>query len=133
MANYMKQVAAMLGVEMGERFQVVNPMGDLYLNKFYFTEEGVVTDGSNTCADIGMLRSLICGTHTIKHTPRKPAYNELYYSVEPDGAVYENQWGDCSCNINYYKLGNCYRTCEQAESNKNKWIAFYSSDEVLEV
>ena len=32
-----------------------------------------------------------------------------------------------------YKLGNFYRTAEEAEANRDKWVAFYASDEVLEV
>lgn len=35
--------------------------------------------------------------------------------------------------MNYYKLGNCYRTKAEAEFNRDKWMAFYASDEVLEV
>ena len=53
--------------------------------------------------------------------------------VHCDGYVYKM----CYCGSNedktFYKLGNCYRTCEEAEANRDKWVKFYVSDEVLEV
>lgn len=30
-------------------------------------------------------------------------------------------------------VGNCYRTYEEAKKNKDKWVVFYASDEVMEV
>lgn len=59
--------------------------------------------------------------------------DERFYVVTIDGGVMYKYWDDCSSHKNYYKLGNFYRTCEEAEANRDKWIAFYASDEVLEV
>ena len=39
----------------------------------------------------------------------------------------------CASCVNFYKIGNCYRTKEEAEANIEKWASFYASDKVLEV
>ena len=56
--------------------------------------------------------------------------------IEKDGDIREIEWHPCrymSNHVNRYKLGNCYRTREEAEANRDKWVAFYASDDVLEV
>lgn len=81
-----------------------------------------------------VLRDLCTGAYGIKRKPWKPENNEYYYIVDPDGSICFDEWCmDNSIDLNYYKLGNCYRTREEAEANRNKWVAFYASDEVLEV
>ena len=133
MANHMKEVANMLGVELGERFQVFNSVGSPYLCKFYFTEKDIVIDGTNNCAGADMLRLLIWGVYTIKRIPWKPTYHETYYSVGPGGTLEPGCWMNDFLDCMLYKLGNCYRTAADAAYNIDKWIEFYSSDEILEV
>lgn len=127
MANYMAEVAKMLGVELGEYFLVEGFNGEYYLhqNGLYRRDDTLAFD--STLCDI------LAGNMTIKRKPWKPKHNEMYYNVESDGSIDVSPWGSSSCNLNYYKLGNCYRTKEEAEANRDKWIAFYASDEILEV
>ena len=133
MANHMKEVANMLGVELGEKFQVFDSVGRLCPCKFYFAEKDIVIDGTNNCAEAGMLRLLICGIYTIKRIPWKPAFYEQYYSIGPGGALEPGTWMNDFLDRMLYKLGNCYHTPQEAEANKDKWIAFYQSDKQLEV
>ena len=59
-----------------------------------------------------------------------------YTLKKTDGDVLEMEWHPyryMSNHVNRYKLGNCYRTKEEAEANRDKWVKFYKSDEVLEV
>ena len=135
MANHMAEVAKMLGVELGERFIIHNNNGrfDSY---YYFTTEGVFSDCSFGRVRLtpDALQKLICGEYTIQRNPWKPEYGDAYYFIEPDGSIKTDSWFiDSSTNTNYYKLGNCYRTREEAEANRDKWVKFYASDEVLEV
>ena len=133
MANHMKEVSNMLGVELGERFQVFDSVGREYPCKFYFTEKDIMIDGTDNCADTNMLKLLVCGIYTIKHQPWMPNCTDTYYSVGADGYVEFNYWECDTIDLNYYKLGNCYPSPQKAEANKDKWIAFYSSNDVLEV
>ncbi len=63
----------------------------------------------------------------------RPKYDEYYYHIGTHGHVYDKKWYNDVLDVNYYKIGNCYRTIEEAKANSDKWIAFYASDEVLEV
>lgn len=130
MANYMEQVANMLGVEIGEEFE----LGNGYI--YQFTEEGIIcpeySDDEGDYAEI--LRCLLRGSSTIIHKPWKPKVDDKFWHIEPDGSYCEDIWGsDDGYCLNYYKLGNCYRTEAAAEKDYDKWTAFYASDEVLEV
>lgn len=130
MANHMPEIARMLGVELGEKFKIENSTDN---NTYYFTEKDIVIDGTKYCADVDLLRLLICGIYTIKRKPWKPSDMDIYYVVMKNGAIKQYTWTDCTLDYSLYKLGNCYCTREQAEANRDKWVAFYASDEVLEV
>lgn len=131
--NYMSEVAKMFGVELGESFYI-NTQGD---TEYVFTANGLFPAyGSVVCNNT--LNELLTGTASIKRKPWKPKYGEEYWFVEiltdEDGYVGSEEYFDeCSVCVNYYKIGNCYRTKKEAEANIDKWIKFYASDEVLEV
>ena len=131
MANYMSQVAKMLGVELGERFDING------FNEFYFLDtDGLYSFNGTYCKCDEYFSKLLAGELTIKRKPWKPKRGETYWYVEKDGDVLEMEWHPCrymSNHVNRYKLGNCYRTCEEAEANRDKWVKFYASNEVLEV
>lgn len=63
----------------------------------------------------------------------RPSYRETYYLVAKNGIVLSSVWYNHAFDLMTYKLGNCYRTKEEAEMDRDKWIAFYVSDEILEV
>ena len=103
--------------------------------KYYFTEKGLcwnnVPDSDENC--VWTLYYLLNGAFTIKRKPWKPKESDTYYYVNQEGHVISFRWWNTYTEILLYKLGNCYRTEEEAEANRDKWAAFYASDEVLEV
>ena len=126
--NYMSEVAKMLGVELGESFYI-NTQGD---TEYVFTANGLFpAHGSVVCNNT--LNELLSGTAYIKRKPWKPEDNEIYYFVSENGDAFSDSWDNSYADIVLYKLGNCYRTAKEAKANRDKWIAFYASDEVLEV
>lgn len=130
MANCMKEVANMLGVELGEKFYINNNTEAT----FYFTWHGLGCDGNYHSANLSfLLECLLNGYVDIQRKPWKPSYRESYYVVAKTGIVMSNIWYDHAFDLMAHKLGNCYRTKEEAEVNRDKWIAFYASDEILEV
>lgn len=132
MANYMAEVANILGVEMNEKFELENLPGI----PFKLTELGLVCLGpaklSKDVMNETFLRLLI-GCSKIKHRSWKPKYEERYWSIGPGGVLEPGTWLNDFIDIAMYRLGNCYRTSREAEFNRNKWVAFYASDEALEV
>ena len=137
--NYMSEVAKMLGVELEEEFEIIFPKPSSCHATAKFTDNGVkiittdVYDVYNFKTYV--LKDLLIGSYGIKRKPWKPQEDELYFYVDEDGLTWHKAWNEdyLSDCMNYYKLGNCYRTKEEAEANSAKWKAFYASDEVLEV
>lgn len=134
--NYMKDVAKMLGVELGEQFNI-DCCGECSSDNSYIyhlSNDGVVLDKKGySCISADVLSKLILGEWKIKRIPWHPNSYEMYYFVNADGDVDNFTWAACTTDLNLYKLGNCYRTPQEAEANRDKWIAFYASDEMLEV
>ena len=125
--NYMAEVAKLLGVEICEEFEIKG-----YPSRYMFINDGMINVESGFVCD-GTLWKLLTGEATIKRQPWKPAVDERYYSVAENGLPEENICVWDHIDIVLYKLGNCYRTREEAEANRDKWVTFYESDEVLEV
>ena len=131
--NYMEQVAKILGVELGEKFELKSSNDSCYTLAM-FTDDGlkiVETNVSDQCFwKPYALEHLLKGNYTIKRIPWKPSYNDRYYSVTTGGMIEPGTWLGDFIDITLYKLGNCYCTAEEAESNCQKWIDFFEADEI---
>ena len=134
MTNHMEEVAKMLGVELDEEFEIAG-----YKNgNFKITECGIKKlEGGEWVNGSFIFEVLLTGECTIKRKPWKPKSGDVYWVVDEMGKAWNSTWCDdeefLSDSINYYKLGNCYRTESEAKANRDKWVEFYKSDEVLEV
>lgn len=131
MANHMAEVAKMLGVELKERFKIIDGIGIESDNYYYFTNEGLVT--YNGYLQENLLLDLILGHFRIKHKLWKLSEGDKYWYISSNGNADYYCWTGDVLDFLTYKLGNCYRTREEAEVNHDKWVKFYESDEVLEV
>lgn len=139
MANHMKEVAQMLGVGLYEKFiitcgvslgQDISKEGPIY----YLSECGLHCDETGDLFCELYLSFLLSGVYTIKRQPWKPQCRyETYFYVYSDGEVGAGSWVDAEVNYMHYKLGNCYRTKEAAEADRDKWVAFYGSDEQITI
>ena len=135
MANYMAEVAKLLGVELGEKFQICgNGEATVKLTKDgleIVTILGPLIDHANEVC----LTKLITGKYTIKRKPWKPKYGDYYWAVSanPVDSFCYLKWEGTISDYSNYKLGNCYKTMSEAKENKSKWVSFYESDEVLKV
>ena len=133
MANHMQKVAKMLGVELGEEFMCSNGY------KYVLREDGIIElKYKNDCRISALtfapvLNSLLSGELVIKHKFWKPSKGETFWAVYPSGRVENLTCCNDLLDRFFQKLGNCYRTEEEATHDRNKWIAFYESDEIVEV
>lgn len=91
MANYMAEVAKMLGVELEEEFEI--PEYSSY--KFKITTSGIqvcidhlwkANMPTASCA----LEKLLEGIYIIKRKPWKPKDRDAYFYVDKNGDVYTN-------------------------------------------
>ena len=134
MKGYMKEVAHLLGVKLYEEFEVDYGKGRVATAKFKQSGLEVLNINFDFYGDINrvLLESLLNGSCTIKRKPWKPNIDESYYHVCPE-YIERDVWCGDEIDITFYKLGNCYKTHEEAEANFDKWKSFYASDEVLGV
>ena len=68
-----------------------------------------------------------------KYKSWKPSVGDRYWYISVDGSIDYYCWENDSIDFLFYKLGNCYKTARKAEANRDKWVAFYTSDKVLEI
>lgn len=119
--NYMKDIAALLGVQLNEEFKIVDENNEVFLNTYTITEDGLLNCDRHYECD---LSGLLIGDWQIQKIPFKPKYGEIYYALETDvdGSIYvaEYPWKDWICDYAYYYSGLCFRTKEEAEQNKDK-------------
>lgn len=121
MANLIPKIAQMLGVEIGEEFEIKGRKGLTY--KFIIDELIVCNDNNTETAYISAnmtLVSLIRGNSEIIKLPWKPKKGELYYSFGfrncPKWGVSQQNWGNHPCDYALLDKGWIYRTRAEAEA-----------------
>lgn len=138
MKNNMKEVAKLLNVEFNEWFIVIEPTSSCWTYA-KIKEDGFYTWESKIDGIVywkPSLEKILKGDYIIKdresiYKPYKPKFNERYYSIGVDGSVEDGTWLNDFLDYTLYKIGNCYRTVDEARANRIKWGTFYDSDEVL--
>lgn len=123
--NYMKQIAEMLGVEIGERFKIKELDFVSYIGTDgFFTE----LDDDTVSQDDARLVKLITGEWKIEKLPWKPKNGESYCYIDTDGKVsYETFNPSVIYDIALYKLGKLYRTKAEAEEHADEDKTFWES------
>lgn len=130
--NYMNEIKKILGLEYGQRFKIEGADLNLYL-----TKNGLLCDEkSEGIVLYSTLGRLLCGKEKIIVQAWKPKFDELYYGFQyNDGRACLNsmKWKDDYIDHLFYKIGNCYRTENDAAQDIEKWGRFYHSPKVVDV
>lgn len=113
--NYMQDVAKMLGVELGEEFNVSSCGQTLYK----LTEDGLsclVCDKWVEQADFAFM-ALIKGKYKIIKLPWEPKYGDKYYYPESNFTrVSWYKWANDSVDFALKEAGMIFRTKEECEA-----------------
>ena len=128
--NYMKQIAKMLGVELGDRFKVTR-RDTVLSSEFYITDNGLYEQIRNQSPMLNspILKDLLIGERKMIKLPWKPKNGEAYYYIDTDDKVtYETFDSSVVFDLALYKLGKLYRTREEAEAHAEEDKAYW--DEV---
>lgn len=129
MANYMREIAGLLGVELGESFKIVDDNSGKYHDYYRLTEEkGIEVSDDNAnweMAIAGVLKWLLMGDTRIIKLPWKPAKYDSYYYPCLD---FEDLWGystwtDARCDKNRLKHGLVFKTKEEAVVLSQRMLA----------
>lgn len=119
--NYMPEVAKMLGVEIGEEFDMI--VGKALSGPFRFTEFDVV-DREGWSIPLDRFHKLLVGEHAIKKRPWRPKEGEKYLFVNLDGDVYQSPFHKDNANdLARLNMGNCFPTKEAAEAAVPEMLA----------
>lgn len=133
--NYMEQVAQMLGVELEEEFSLHTAGGTLgtyRLDEFGMSwRQGEESDWETAY----WMNEILSGTAEIIKKPWMPKTGETYFlwnTVNNECFVDYDVWSDYGDDVIAYRFGNCYRTKEEAEADKEKWEKFFSCTDRIE-
>ena len=129
--NYMAEVAKLLGVELGESFEITsNTQGD-YHNYYRFTENNcleISDDGvewKTTIAAV-LLKHILMGDIRIVKLPWKPREGEKYYvpriAIRPYDRHYWYYWDNSGVDIKRYDMGIVCKTPEEAIALTEKML-----------
>ena len=129
MTSHMKEVAKLLGVELGEVFFIKEYPSDskIYLK---FTENGLeqsLDKDSWTKATRRVWERIITGALKINKLPWKPREGEKYYvpriAVQPEDRHFYYYWDNDDINIKHYHMGLVCKTPEEAIALTEKMLA----------
>lgn len=118
--NYYKQIAEMLGVEIGEEFRLKeNKTKDIFRPRYKITqEEGLMYSVNGNEFDRSVsLMSIINGSFSVVKLPWKPKATDYYYyySINREATI-GRTWRGEAMDFMAWKLGNCFRTKEEART-----------------
>jgi hypothetical protein len=122
--NYYKQIAEMLGLELGQEFRIIGSHEKTIDDAlFEITEDGLFSKANNLSGKVTlMLDLLLSGKYKAVAKPWKLEVGKQYffYSVSLNRAT-TRKW----CNGNYdlllWKFGNCFKT-EKEANEKGKEV-----------
>lgn len=122
--NYYKQIAEMLGVELGEEFSLKNiQTDDINRSRYKITqEEGLMYSIERVkWVRSTMLLPIINGDFNVVKLPWKPKKGEAYWHYsEVWKEVISFEWEDCYYDFLLWKAGNCFRTEEEANAKSKE-------------
>lgn len=120
--NYWKQFAEMLGLELGQEFVLTDSYGkrkDGYT--YQITKNGILYKSQINDDWYGerseTIERLLEGYDKAVPKPWKPKKDERYwyYTETLDQAIFHD-WFDLNYELCLWKLGNCFKTREEAET-----------------
>lgn len=118
--NYYKQIAEMLGVELGEEFSLKNNQTDELNRSIYkiTQEKGLMYSIERMKLDRStLILPILIGDLSVVKLPWKPQKNECYwhYALEYDDVILW-KWLNKSSDFALWETGNCFRTKEEAKT-----------------
>lgn len=120
--NYMPEVAKMLGVEIGEEFDMI--VGKALSGPFRFTEFDVV-DREGWSIPLDRFHKLLVGEHAIKKRPWRPKDGESYYYIRStDGFISRSTFHNVDADdLALLNMGNCFPSKDAAEAAVPEMLA----------
>lgn len=119
--NIIPDIAKMLGVEIGEEFEIEGLDG-----RYKFTEDSLrmgLLSGKWACVSYATFYWLCKGEYKIIKLPFKPKKGEKYFCFRIKGEIMREYWQSDNIDAARYLMGNCFRTEEEASAHKDEIMA----------
>lgn len=116
--NYLPEIARMLGVEIGEEFDIVYETGKKAdWGPYKITHAGLVGEAGGQTLHIRAFFNLLAGNYTIQKRPWRPEEDGQYWVIYPDGFIRSYNFSKSSLSdLAFLNMGNCFPTKEAAEA-----------------
>ena len=121
--NYLPEVAKILGVEIGEKFDILDEEGKkVEYGPYKITDNAIVDCERDDIPDL--LYSLLTGEYTTQKRPWWPKDGGEYWYVSANGKVYATTLcATNACELAMLNIGNCFPTEEAAEAAVPEMLA----------
>ena len=123
--NKMEEVAALFGLEMGERFCIDGCERDY---EYAFDDKGLyyINPRSAVFYANELIPALLTGVKTIIKKPWKPETGSIYFWAGHNN-IYESCWKGDMRDYAFYAVGNCFETRNEAFTHREKVVACLKS------
>lgn len=119
--TYWKQFAEMLGLELGEKFELIYDDGTINEDTYKIEEDGFYYKNKQSedwfAEPSTTVNKLINGYCKAVPKPWKPSegYKYWWYSIAWNQAI-DNEFNSSIGDLLHWKVGNCFKTKEEAET-----------------
>ena len=115
--NYMPEVARMLGVEIGEEFDVIYETGQKSdWGPYKITRDGLVDESGNWTLNETAIFNLLKGNYSLQTRPWRPKKGELFWTINGKGNVEKYHFLNDMCDLALLNMGNCFPTKKAAKA-----------------
>ena len=115
--NYMPQVLEMLGVEVGEVFDIFYPdFGVIFDTDYQFSldeNDDLILKNKYCSHNNVIFIEILKGARLIQKRPWKPAPGKKYYVVDNEGCVMPEWFIGHVADYYYFNAGNAFKTKEE--------------------
>ena len=121
--NYMAGIAKLLGVELDKEFNIKG----VNFNPHKITDKGLVSRGGYP-DEQNLLMRLLTGEVEITNEPWFPEDDEPYWFLSYEGHALPDRFKNDFTSVHQMRvrLGNFFKTEQEALSYKEKWLAYYN-------
>ncbi|WP_418583581.1 hypothetical protein [Holdemanella porci] len=122
--NYMPEVAKMLGVEIGEEFDILVNETEMLVHGPYKIMDNAIVDYVG-CKTKDLLYGLLTGEYTLQKRPWRPKEGGWFYHIYGNGGGVTPQFFNFNnvYDLALLNMGNCFPTEEAAEAAVPEMLA----------
>lgn len=123
--NYLPEIARMLGVEIGEEFDIVYETGKKAdWGPYKITHAGLVDEAGGQPLHIRAFFNLLAGNYTIQKSPWRPKEGDTFFYVLTNGEIQKYVFEiDNIHTLMLFSFGNCFPTKKAAKAAVPEMLA----------